>query len=118
MTKKEKDAALLNESIAHWRRLAKLYAAGNARGALLEGWHSDSCALCSEYYDKTTRTGRNCAGCPVSMKTRRNDCQASPWLYAARALGAVCSGATPYRAGKRAIAAQIRFLVSLRDERT
>lgn len=65
-------ASALEESIAHWERLA----AGTQ--AADETVSSYSCALCREFF----AVNRRCDGCPVDDRTGAGCTDDSPWLEA------------------------------------
>lgn len=58
----------LDESIAHWERMATRRRINN------ETPKGMFCALCQQFED--------CIGCPVAEKTGLDDCRNTPWLKA------------------------------------
>lgn len=65
-------AKAIDDSIAHWRRLA----AGKPRGG--EDHFVDSCALCTLHYRGSYR-GSSCGSCPVRRITGFPHCKGTPW---------------------------------------
>lgn len=68
----------LNDSIAHWERLA------TGKRTVGESHQGNSCALCSLFFedDNLLETGNYCEGCPVYEKTGQRGCGGSPWMEA------------------------------------
>lgn len=75
--------AALEESIAHWERLAS----GNRRP--WEGADGEDCSLCM-MFNRPEEPGPSCAGCPVAERTGETGCRGTPFhdaFYAAREQG-------------------------------
>jgi hypothetical protein len=74
MNKKE----LGEEVLAHWTRLS---ACKTRKEINKEGYGIDACAFCQEYYDEGRDTSGQggCEGCPISMDTRRQHCENTPY---------------------------------------
>ena len=70
MATQKETAKALEQSIAHWKRLAT----GKRRKN--ENISTKHCALCKLFYEG------HCVGCPVAIKTKAVHCQKSPWVAA------------------------------------
>ena len=70
--------ASLQESIAHWERLA-----AGTQGSD-ETPDSVSCSLCYRFNQDCETPGPNPEKCPVYLRTGRHDCLGSPWQDASR----------------------------------
>jgi len=68
---KEQTQQALNDSIAHWERMA------NGTYSPDESIYGKDCALCSLFLKN------NCDGCPVKERTGHISCIGSPWKEAA-----------------------------------
>ena len=92
----EKTAAALEESIAKWKRNARVRDIENAK------IYGDSCALCKLF--------PGCGECPVFVFTGYTDCQYTPW----RAVFNAYHG-NDLEVFRKAVLAEVAFLESLRE---
>ncbi len=90
----EETLKALNDSIAHWERLAQSRRQPVTRQSKkddgddgFENIYAEDCALCEIFHNEQAAGGDlKCRGCPVAAASGHSHCEETPWFNAYYAL--------------------------------